>query len=190
MEGARRAAALGKPIWGVRLDSGDLRELAQQVRAVLDGAGLAEVKIMATNDLDEDTIRALVQSGAPVDVFGVGTALATSYDAPALGCVYKLVEHEGPLGMRYPAKKSEGKATLPGRKQVFRFPEHDVVGRMEEACPAGAVPLLELVMEQGRVKEGLPGIEAARVYAREQIAQYGKAGRRIEYSEALLALEA
>src|ERR1700687_2589491 len=92
VEGARRVAKLGGPIWGVRLDSGDLLVLSRQVRAILDEAGLRDAKIMASGDLDEYKIRDLVRAGAPLDSFGVGTQLATSADAPAMGTVYKMAK--------------------------------------------------------------------------------------------------
>ncbi len=92
IEGARRAASLGKPLWGVRLDSGDLAQLSREVRRILDGAGLRGAKIMASGDLNEYRIRELVAANAPIDAFGVGTELATSADAPAISSVYKLVE--------------------------------------------------------------------------------------------------
>ena len=92
--GARRAASLGPPLWGVRLDSGNLGELAVAVRRILDEAGLRDSKIMATGDLNEYKIQELMAARAPIDVFGVGTELATSADAPSLGVVYKLVELE------------------------------------------------------------------------------------------------
>ena len=84
LEGARRAAALGRPLWGVRLDSGNLVTLAPAVRKILDDAGLPETKIMATGDLNEYKIHELVAARAPIDVFGVGTELSTSADAPVL----------------------------------------------------------------------------------------------------------
>lgn len=187
-EGARIAASQGRPLWGVRLDSGDLLELSRQVRAVLDAAGLREVKIMATNDLDEDTIRALVQGGAPIDVFGVGTSLATSFDAPALSCVYKLVEIGTTRGLRYPYKKSQGKRTLPGRKQIYRFADCDVVALATEVAPEGATPLLQKVMEDGRALIAEKNIGSIQAYARQQIRDYGRAQRPIKYSAALLKL--
>ena len=85
LEGARRAAELGRPLWGVRLDSGNLVELAPAVRKILDDAGLRDAKIMATGDLNEYKIHELVAAGAPIDVFGVGTELSTSADAPVAG---------------------------------------------------------------------------------------------------------
>ena len=84
LEGARLAARLGKPIWGVRLDSGDLVALSKQVRRILDDAGLQKAKIFATSDLNEYRLAELVRAGAPIDAFGVGTQLATSGDAPSL----------------------------------------------------------------------------------------------------------
>ena len=85
LEGARRAAKLGGPMWGVRLDSGDFDTLSRQVRGILDEAGHKDAKIMVSGDLDEYRIRELVNAGAPIDSFGVGTQLATSADAPAHG---------------------------------------------------------------------------------------------------------
>ncbi len=135
LEGARKAAALGAPLWGVRLDSGNLVELARQVRGILDAAGLREAKIMATNELDETRIAELLDAGAPIDSFGVGSALATSADAPSLGAVYKLVEIERDRRRRYPAKHSPEKATLGGAKQVFRYDGFDVIGHISECKP-------------------------------------------------------
>jgi nicotinate phosphoribosyltransferase len=90
-EGTRRAAALGRPLWGIRLDSGDFLESSKQARAILDAVGLQDAKIMASGDLDEWRIADLVAAGAPIDAFGVGTELATSGDAPSMGAIYKLV---------------------------------------------------------------------------------------------------
>ncbi|MGH9112039.1 MAG: nicotinate phosphoribosyltransferase, partial [Acidimicrobiales bacterium] len=152
VEGARNAAEVahdlageGIHISGVRLDSGDLGALAVDVRSVLDAAGLHDVQILATGDLDEHRIAALLAGGAPIDAFGVGTQLGTSADAPWLGAVYKLVDDaKGPK-----MKLAEGKVTLPGRKQVWRFDDHDVLGLHDEDVPAGR-PLLARVMDGGR----------------------------------------
>ncbi|HEX8803726.1 MAG TPA: nicotinate phosphoribosyltransferase [Acidimicrobiales bacterium] len=147
VEVGRELAGEGIHIAGVRLDSGDLDVLSRQVRDVLDDAGLHDVDILASGDLDEHRIHALRTAGAPIDSFGVGTQLGTSADAPALGAVYKLVEDaDGPK-----MKLAEGKVTLPGRKQVWRRdgPDGaDVVGLHDEDLPGR--PLLRRVMAGGR----------------------------------------
>jgi nicotinate phosphoribosyltransferase len=150
--GARRAAEVahelaadGIAIAGVRLDSGDLAELSVQVREVLDDAGLPDVTVLASGDLDEHRIAGLLAGGAPIDAFGVGTQLGTSADAPTLGAVYKLVEDaDGPK-----MKLASGKVTLPGRKQVWRLADHDVVSLHDEDVPGGR-PLLTQVMAGGK----------------------------------------
>src|SRR5262245_44333116 len=113
---APRLKAAGVKINAVRLDSGDLVALSQAVRRILDEGGLREVAIFASGGLDENELSRLVQAGAPIDGFGVGTSLTTSSDAPVLDCVYKLQEYAG-VARR---KLSTGKATWPGRKQVWR----------------------------------------------------------------------
>jgi len=129
IEGARQAVKLGKPIWGVRLDSGDLLTLSREVRRVLDEGGLPDAKIMVSGDLDEYRIRDLVGSGAPLDAFGVGTQLATSGDAPAMGAIYKMVELDIGGIQRFTSKLSDDKVTFPGSKQIFRDVARDVVAR-------------------------------------------------------------
>src|SRR5450755_2469978 len=106
LEGAHTAASLGPPMWGVRLDSGNLVELSREVRKILDEAGLQNAKIMATSDLNEYKILEFAAAGAPIDAFGVGTDLATSTDSPNIGVVYKLVELEAGGQKRYTAKFS------------------------------------------------------------------------------------
>ena len=166
IEGARCAASLGAPLWGVRLDSGNLVELSRQVRKILDDAGLKTAKIMATSDLNEYKILEFAAAGAPIDAFGVGTDLATSADSPSLGVVYKLVELNG----RFTAKFSEDKHTLPGAKQVFRFATHDVIACSWECLGCGhgepeAKALLRPVMLGGKLIEPLPTPAAARQHA-------------------------
>jgi nicotinate phosphoribosyltransferase len=111
---APRLAAEGIRISGVRIDSGDLGEQARRVRRILDEGGLQSVTIVASGGLDEDELMSL--RGAPIDSFGVGTSLTTSSDAPALDCAYKRQEYAG----KPRRTRSEGKATWPGRKQVWR----------------------------------------------------------------------
>jgi nicotinate phosphoribosyltransferase len=139
---------------GVRLDSGDLVALSRDVRRVLDAGGLTATRIIVSGDLDEYGIAQLVADGAPIDAFGVGTAISTSRDAPALGGVYKLVEIERDGEMMPVAKLSAGKRTLPGSKQLWRHSAGgcatgDVVALAGEAVPGGR-PLLAKVMEGGR----------------------------------------
>jgi nicotinate phosphoribosyltransferase len=151
VEGARHAAEVAHELAGegirvaaVRLDSGDLGALATEVRGVLDDAGLPEVGILASGDLDEHRIADLVRAGAPIDAFGVGTQLGTSGDAPTLGVVYKLVDDaQGPK-----MKLAGTKATLPGRKQVWRLDDRDVMGLHDEDVPGGR-PLLVPAMAGG-----------------------------------------
>jgi len=143
---AREGIALG----AVRLDSGDLAVHAKLVRAMLDRADLREVTIFASGNLEEDRIAALLAAGAPLDGFGIGTALVTSNDAPALDAVYKMQSYAG-LARR---KRSEGKATWPGIKQVCRnfAPDGTIAGDVIqlEGEPLAGRPLLELRMQDGR----------------------------------------
>jgi nicotinate phosphoribosyltransferase len=181
LEGARLAAKLGKPIRGVRLDSGDVLSLSRQVRQVLDEAGLQDVKIMVSGDLDEYKIRDLVQGGAPIDSFGVGTQLATSADAPALSAIYKLVELDIGGIQRFTSKLSEEKVTLPGAKQVFRDEGRDVVARSGE-CGKGEA-LLRPVILGGQLIEPLPSLEQARCRAAESVRKLPAALRALEACE-------
>lgn len=181
IEGARHAAKLGGPIWGVRLDSGDLGALSRQVRSILDDAGVHAAKIMASGDLDEYKIRDLVGAGAPIDAFGVGTQLATSADGPALSSTYKLVELNIGGIKRFTAKFSQDKVTYPGAKQVFREEGRDVIVRSGE-CGRGEA-LLRPVILGGRPIEPLPTLEQARARAAESIAKLPPAWRSLDPAE-------
>jgi nicotinate phosphoribosyltransferase len=181
VEGARRAAEVahevaadGIAIDGVRLDSGDLGALAHEVRRVLDDAGLPGIRILASGDLDEHRVAALIAGGAPIDAFGVGTQLGTSGDAPSLGAVYKLVEDaDGPK-----MKLASGKVTLPGRKQVWRLDDHDVLSLHDEQVPGGR-PLLTRVMVGGRRTE-VETLDRIRARAMATIARLPPALRSLE----------
>jgi nicotinate phosphoribosyltransferase len=187
VEGARLAARLGRPLWGVRIDSGDLDALSREVRSILDQAGLREARIMASGDLNESKIAALVKAGAPIDSFGVGTELATSADAPFLGATYKMVAI-GPHGNeRYPVKCSPEKQTLPGAKQIFRLPDHDVLGLVTE-CLYGSEALLRPVMLGGNVAGPLPDAAAIRARAALGVQEWPVAGRRTILSKRLESL--
>ena len=181
LEGTRKAAALGKPLWGIRLDSGDFPRLSRAARAILDEAGLTDAKIMLSGDLDEYRIQELVRDGAPVDAFGVGTQLATSADAPSMGTIYKLVELDISGIKRFTAKMSEEKSTLPGAKQIFRFEDHDVLARSGE-CSKGKA-LMRPVLLGGRLVEPLATLDTARARAADSIAALPAAIRALKPAE-------
>ncbi len=162
---AGELAAEGIAIKGVRLDSGDLGELAQRVRRILDDGGLRGTTIFASGDLDEHRLRELLAQGAPIDGFGVGTRLDTSADAPYLDCAYKLQEYAG----QPRRKRSIGKATWPGRKQVWR--SYDEQGRMSgdvisiENDEQDGDTLLVQVMRNGKRLLPQPDLQDARAHA-------------------------
>jgi nicotinate phosphoribosyltransferase len=156
-------------VTAVRLDSGDLGDLAVQARRLLDEAGLRQVGIFASGGLNEDEIARLVTAGAPINGFGVGTDMGVSRDAPGLDIAYKLVEYAG----RSRLKLSTGKVLLPGRKQVFRverdgLADHDVLGRRDEVLRGR--PLLQRVMTGGeRCAAGRMTLEDARACAQREL---------------------
>ena len=173
---APRLAETGIHIAGVRIDSGDLGEEARKVRKILDEAGLSDTTIVASGGLDEDQILAL--RGAPIDSFGVGTSLTTSSDVPALDCAYKLQEYGG-IPRR---KRSQGKATWPGRKQVWRWTTgnsfaHDLVGLDSEQHDAER--LLHPVIRGGQRIAPVPSLAQARANAQGQLARLPEALRQL-----------
>jgi nicotinate phosphoribosyltransferase len=157
---------------GVRIDSGeDLAASARAVRDRLDRAGLTSTRIIVSGDLDERRIADLVAARAPIDTFAVGTALVTSEDAPALGGIYKLVELEDEGVIRRVMKRSTGKNTWPGRKQVWRVSiggraVRDVIAFDGEPAPAEASPLLQPVMHHGARTTAAPSLENSKGYCR------------------------
>ena len=156
---ASALASEGHSLQAVRLDSGDLLDLATRSRSLLDRAGLPGVRIFASGGLDEFEVDRLLSAGAPIDGFGVGTKVGVSQDAPSSDCTYKLVEYDG----RPTLKLSTDKATLPAPKQVYRFVdqhgrcEHDVIALASEAPPPGGDPMLsEAMVEGGRTASREP----------------------------------
>jgi len=149
-----KVIAIGRKPRGVRLDSGDLAGDSVWVRQKLDEAGWGDVEIFISGDLDEERISSLLDAGARVDTFGVGTSLSTSSDAPSLSVLYKLVEVERGGEVREAAKFSESKVTYPGRKQVYRRSDsrgdytEDVIA-LEDEQVAGE-PLLVPAMREGK----------------------------------------
>lgn len=188
LQAARLATEFGLQLRGVRLDSGDIGALAKQVRAILDEAGMKETRILASNDLDEFKIAELLAAGAPVDLFGVGTELSTSRDAPALSGVYKLVEVEFPDRVEPKMKLSREKATYPHRKQVWRESDgdgnflRDVIAMADESGLAGQA-LLTPVMREGELIEPLPGLEQIQQHSKQQLAKLPQAFKRISEAE-------
>lgn len=188
----------GSKLAGIRLDSGDLQGLAVRARRILDHHGLGDVAIFASGNLDEYRIAELLSARAPIDGFGVGTALAVSDDAPAGDFTYKLVEYkEQP---RF--KMSAGKVSIPGRKQIFRASNAageytgDLVGAIDESAatvarglklPAAQVnPMLEVQMEHGVRKPPRPGLNDSRARAAAALAKLDRRHQQIrkplEYS--------
>jgi len=188
LRAAHKVVALcreGIPVESVRLDSGDLGALAHEVRSILDAGGCNAVHIVASGNLDETEVERLLAGGAPIDAFGIGTRLDVSADAPYLDCVYKIQEYAG----RPRRKRSAGKATWPGRKQVFRRHDADgrisadMVGLVDEPLPGQ--PLLQPVMRQGRrLKQ--PSLEQAREHARRELASLPDRCRRLHDPEPIV----
>ncbi|MGU7839801.1 nicotinate phosphoribosyltransferase [Burkholderia sp. AW33-5] len=168
VELARRLAPDNVRIKGVRIDSGDLAAHAHNVRAILDHGGLTDATIFASGNLDEFRLRELVHQHAPIDGFGIGTQMSTSADAPCLDCAYKLVEYAG----RARCKRSEGKATLPGRKQVFR--QYGPDGRIAadslglDGEHLDGTPLLQPVMIAG-ARLAAPTLGESRIHAMREL---------------------
>ncbi len=177
---APRLQAAGITVRGVRLDSGDLVALSRSVRRILDDGGLRHVTIFASGGLDESELARFASEQAPIDGFGIGTSLTTSFDVPALDCAYKLQEYAG-LPRR---KRSTGKATWPGRKQVWR--QYGPDGRMqqdilsEESDRQPGEPLLEAVMRDGRRLRAPPPLAETRARAADGLMRLPERLRRLE----------
>ncbi|RJP57931.1 MAG: nicotinate phosphoribosyltransferase [Candidatus Auribacter fodinae] len=172
---------MGKRIDGVRIDSGDPLETSRAVRAQLDSAGLTDIKIFASGNLDEYKIRELVSRSAPVDGYGVGTQMVTSADCPSLNVVYKLVQVTEPDGTEKPCfKMSSGKKLYPGKKQVYRISEgdkftKDYVCRDTELVPKSGKSLLETYIEHGKPVRDIPRESITRQYVMDQKKQFDAA---------------
>ena len=173
---AKELEAKGSKLGGVRLDSGDLAEISKKVRRLLDEKGLGYVSIFASGDLDEYGIEELLRKSAKIDAFGVGTRMGTSADKPYVDVIYKLCETQSATGEFSPIMKlSEGKITLPGRKQVYRFKDaqgnyaKDVIALANEKYEAE--PLLIKVMEKGRITYELPSLNEVRSAAKKNLSK-------------------
>jgi nicotinate phosphoribosyltransferase len=160
----------GLRLQGVRIDSGDLAELAVQVRRLLDEAGLPEVKIVGSGGLDEYDLAQFSAANVPYDSYGIGTKMGVSADAPWSDMAYKLVQY----GDRPVLKLSTGKESWPGRKQIYRL--HNARGQLSEdiialrtESIAGADALLERVLREGKITAPLPTLKDARNRCREEL---------------------
>jgi nicotinate phosphoribosyltransferase len=160
---AKEMAARNQRLQGVRIDSGDLAQLALAVRNILDAAGFQDVKIIGSGGLDEYELVEFSDAHVPYDSYGVGTKMGVSGDAPWLDTAYKLVEYD----TRPVLKLSTGKISLPGRKQVFRLSDtrsrlqKDIIGLRGETV-AGGEPLLIRVMEGGAITSPQPSLADSR----------------------------
>jgi nicotinate phosphoribosyltransferase len=189
LEGVRRVVDLARErgsdfsVRGIRLDSGDLGALAREARSILDAAGLEEVEIFASGNLDEHAVAELVEQGAPITGFGVGTRMGVSSDAPTADLAYKLTEYAG-IGR---CKLSPDKTTLPGRKQVFRIEsrdgaERDLLARWDESLPGR--PLLQPAMRQGvRLAAAEATLDEIRTRAAREIARLPPRLQALEVAE-------
>lgn len=162
----------------VRIDSGDLLALSRQVRKILNRQGLKQVKILASGNLNEHKIQHLLRNRAPVDMFGVGTEMVTSKDAPSVNFVYKLVAVKDPNGtLKLKTKSSQGKKYYPGQKKIYRVTSsngkflRDHVCHHDEKKPEKAHTLLKPVMRDGKLTASLPSISQIQKYAQKRMRQ-------------------
>lgn len=182
VELAPKLKASGIRIRGVRIDSGDLVAYARKVRAILDAGDLKDVSIFVSGGIDEDVLQDFIRQGAPIDGYGIGTSLTTSIDAPALDGTYKLQEYAGTARR----KRSPGKETWPGRKQVWR---RTADGRMTgdvlsiEDDRHDGTPLLEPVMRGGKRLAGAPTLDELRAHAAKELASLPEPLRRLEHAK-------
>lgn len=195
LEMARQGHRLG----GVRLDSGDMITLSQQVRRLLDTAGLHDVRIVASGGFDEYAIAQAMRQGACIDIFGVGTKMGVSAQAPYYDMAYKLVKYDG----RPIMKLSSGKVTLVEEKQIWRWKRdgcyvEDVIAlRDEELAQGEAETLLVPVMRDGQVVHALPDLHTTRALHAQWMNGLPLASRQLEnpqpysvrVSKALTALQ-
>jgi len=176
---AKELEAKGYKLGGVRLDSGDLAATSKKIRGLLDEKRLHYVKIFASGDLDEYKITELLSKNAKIDAFGVGTKMGTSADQPYLDVIYKLSETSNQQGVFSPVMKlSEGKITLPGRKQIYRYKDSegyymkDMITLADEE--RGGEPLLVKFMEKGKLIKKLPELKDIRDIAAENLSKLPK----------------
>ena len=173
----------GISIKAIRLDSGDLAEHARKVRRILDAAGLTEVSIFSSSSLDEYALRNFTEANAPIDGFGIGTRMDTSADAPYLDCAYKLEEYAG-IARR---KRSEGKATWPGRKQVYRYYDDNGIMSYDlltvENDRQEGKSLIKQYMQKGKRLEQSPSLSFIRDYVKAELATLPDSLKKLDKQE-------
>jgi len=178
IQGAHNAAVVakelehdGKQLGAVRLDSGNLAKLSKKVREIFDSQGLGYIKIIASSDLNEYKIADLIKQKAPIDLYGVGTELITAKPVAAIPGVYKLVEDtDGPK-----IKLSQGKETLPGKKQIYRQSDPDGkycgdIIALEHEKVEGE-PLLQPAVKEGKRVRGKPELSETRTYCLDAVSR-------------------
>jgi nicotinate phosphoribosyltransferase len=177
---ATEMAARGQRLQGVRIDSGDLVQLAKEVRNIFDAAGMKDAKIIGSGGLDEYDLTDFSNAHAAYDSYGVGTKMGVSGDAPWFDFAYKLVEYSG-----HPVLKlSPGKISWPGKKQVFRQCDsqgklqRDIIGLRDENLP-GTEPLLHKVMDRGKVVPPQPTLDDSRTTLRQEFASLPESAKAI-----------
>ena len=181
-KGAQKSCKYGNTIWGVRIDSGDLIDHAKKVRKILDDNGCEKVLIVASSDLNEYKIKEIIDKNAPIDVFGVGTELATSRDDPTIAGVYKLIEYNGEPKI----KISEEKVTYPGIKQVHRIYDRngmfkeDILSLAYEPAPSNSETLLIPIMEDGELITKLPKLDDIQKFYLDNIKKLPKTYKKLE----------
>ncbi|HZD42102.1 MAG TPA: nicotinate phosphoribosyltransferase [Terriglobales bacterium] len=186
---AQEMARQGQRLQGVRIDSGDLAALAVEVRKIFDEAGFKEVKIIGSGGLDEYDLAELSAAKAPYDSYGVGTKMGVSGDAPWFDIAYKLVEYAG----RPVLKLSTGKASWPGRKQIFRLSSNlgelqkDIVALRDEPMN-GAEAVLVKVMGNGKRARPLSSLDEIRSTFQQEFKKLPDAHKTI-YDPALYPVE-
>lgn len=198
---AKELEEKGHKLIGIRLDSGDLAYFARQSRRMLDEAGLEYVKIAASNQLDEYLIKSLLDQGAPIDLFGVGTKLVTAFDDPALDGVYKLSSINGSPTLKI--SENEEKITLPGSKKIIRYFNKDgsfysdgvalesesepdaiyhpfISHRSTAVAHLESEELLQKVVDKGEVCIPIPSVQESADYARERLSKLNSEHKRFD----------
>ncbi len=180
VDGVKRFLPFRKEVRTVRIDHEDLDRVSRTVRAALDANGMRHVRILGSGSLDEMRIRRLVDAGAPVQLFAVGRALAAASDQ-GMRVAFRIAEMM--RGARATPVLREGSAPYPGRKQICRHPDHDVLCLEHEVWGQerlGAVPLLRCVLRGGERVEAEPSLAQSRQHRATQLQAFPAAVRDVE----------